>query len=202
MVCARLLYNGQPEWGILEEKYVRLIDSAPYDAWNYLGTEVRIARAKFCPPVTGQLICVPNDGKEKFMRKNAARVGMPGPELPCPPDGLAFLCGLAALLGPNGTPYGYMLYTGGAIGPFFTDTLLADGVITVYVNGEMRMEQPVAACHAALLHALQRAGQQTTLNTGDVVASVSSAGKLYCGDKAELQLPGLDVLRLAGCAQS
>lgn len=47
MKFIRIALNGRPEWAVIEEKYARLIDRAPWEeGWNYLGTEIRLARAK------------------------------------------------------------------------------------------------------------------------------------------------------------
>ncbi|MGN1030946.1 MAG: DUF2437 domain-containing protein [Butyricicoccaceae bacterium] len=51
MKFVRVMYEGRAEWAIVEEKYVRLIDRAPWEDWTYLGPEIRVARAKLVNPV-------------------------------------------------------------------------------------------------------------------------------------------------------
>ncbi|MGM9648721.1 MAG: DUF2437 domain-containing protein [Butyricicoccaceae bacterium] len=51
MKFVRVMYEGRAEWAIVEEKYVRLIDRAPWEDWTYLGPEIRLARAKRTAPV-------------------------------------------------------------------------------------------------------------------------------------------------------
>lgn len=46
MKFVRVMYENRAEWAVVEEKYVRLIDRAPWEDWTYLGPEIRLARAK------------------------------------------------------------------------------------------------------------------------------------------------------------
>lgn len=64
MKFIRVLYENRAEWAIIEEKYVRLIDRAPWEEWTYLGPEIRLARAKRTglvqqgePPLPEGILC-------------------------------------------------------------------------------------------------------------------------------------------------
>lgn len=59
MKYVRVLIEGACEWGVLEDKYVRLIDGAPYERWDYLGTEIKVSKAVLRAPATpGKIVCV------------------------------------------------------------------------------------------------------------------------------------------------
>lgn len=59
MKFARILFEDAYEWGVIEDKYVRLIDRAPYEKWSYLGQEIKLSKAQFRAPVMPtKIVCV------------------------------------------------------------------------------------------------------------------------------------------------
>lgn len=189
MMFARVFYDDAPEWGVAEGKYVRLIDGAPYEQWQYLGTEVRAARADFCTPVTGRLYCARLAGGTPSS-KTAARVPAPGEGLPCPKEGMEALCGLAALYGADGVPYGFAAYGGGALGAWVLTELPEGGMLSVLVGGKLRGELLVSELRKALLEHAPLAQEE-----GDAVAAVQACGLLLPGDTMDIRLGAQTLLR-------
>lgn len=59
MKFARVLHEDEYYWASIEGNYVRLIDAAPYEKWEYLGNEIKLAKAKFRAPATpSKIVCV------------------------------------------------------------------------------------------------------------------------------------------------
>lgn len=195
MRFARLLYEDAHEWGVVEEKYVRIIDAAPWEDWRYSGAQVRTARAKFHPASIGQLVCVHEDGTNS--RKNASRVLSPSEALPCPPTGMDCLCGLAAVLGENGTIFGYTLANGFTVGPYVTDTLLDMDTLTILVGEDMRRADAVSMLRERLTQAVARTAEDCMLSAGDVVALCLPAGKLLPASVLSVETPAIGTLRAA-----
>ncbi|WP_087064686.1 fumarylacetoacetate hydrolase family protein [Intestinibacillus massiliensis] len=78
MKFVRILLDDEYQWGVLEGKYVRLIDGAPYEGWSYLGTELKASKAKFrAPAAPGKIVCV-----GKNYADHAAELGMEVPDQP------------------------------------------------------------------------------------------------------------------------
>ncbi|MGE4549358.1 MAG: fumarylacetoacetate hydrolase family protein [Intestinibacillus sp.] len=78
MKFVRILHEDAYQWGVLEDKYVRLIDGAPYEDWSYLGTEIKAAKAVLRAPATsGKIVCV-----GKNYADHAAELGSDVPDHP------------------------------------------------------------------------------------------------------------------------
>lgn len=78
MKFVRILLDNEYQWGILEDKYVRLIDGAPYEDWSYLGTEIKVSKAVLrAPVVPGKIVCV-----GKNYADHAAELGTEVPDHP------------------------------------------------------------------------------------------------------------------------
>lgn len=189
MVFARVMYEERPYWAVLEGKYLRLIDGAPHEPWEYRGTQVRVARAQLCAPCTSQLHCIHADtGAHTY--KAAARVAAPmqaialgrKAEMDC-------LCGIAVMIGAQGIQ-GYTAYGAATIGPYVEETLCAQASVQVVVNGAVR------ACVAVApwLEMLQQQLAQGTFAIGDVVACVAPFGKLEIGDTLAVKIEGIHPL--------
>ena len=194
MEFTRLLYEGEDVWGVHEGKYLRVLDGAPWEDWNYAGPEVRLARAKLGAPATGRLTVVREGGA--VSGKDASRVLTQGGAVRCPGEGLELLCGLAALIGADGAPCAYTLFCGGGAGPFASDAAPAEGTLSLRVGGGTRWERPVEECLAALRAALESAAQKGPLRPGDLVAAGQPAWHALPGDPIELAAPGFSALRL------
>lgn len=193
MRFARLFYEDEYEWGVVEEKYVRIIDAAPWEDWRYSGAQVRTARAKFHPASTGQLICVHEDGTSS--RKSASRVLLPSDALPCPPAGMHCLCGLAAVLGENGAVFGYTLANGFSVGPYVTDTLSDADTLTITVEEEVRRTDAVSMLRGRLTQAVAQMAGDCVLSPGDVVALCMPAGMLLPASMLSVETPAIGALR-------
>lgn len=194
MEFARVFYEDGDVWGVHEGKYLRVLDGAPWEDWNYTGPEVRLARAKLRAPATGRLILVRESGS--VSRKDASRIPAPGSPARCPREGMELLCGLAALIGADGAPCASTLFCGGAAGPFASEAPPEDGALILRVGGGTRWERPAGECLAALRDAVSRAAQEGPLAPGDLVAAASPVWHAMPGDEAELSAPGLAALRL------
>ncbi len=194
MRFARLFYEDAYEWGIVEEKYVRLIDAAPWEDWRYSGAQVRTARAKFHPASTGQLICVQEHG---MRRKNASRVLPPSETLPCPPAGMDCLCGLAAVLGADGAIFGYTLANGFSVGPYVTDTLPDAETLTISVGEDARRTDSAHMLKDRLAQAVAQAAADCALCMGDVVALCLPAGRVLPTEVLHMEIPSIGTLRAA-----
>lgn len=59
MRFVRVAHEGTPEWGVLEDGFVRLIDRAPYEKWCYAGYEIKEHKAKLLAPCEPtKIVCV------------------------------------------------------------------------------------------------------------------------------------------------
>ncbi len=193
MRFARLFYEDAYEWGVVEEKYVRIIDAAPWEDWRYSGAQVRTARAKFHPASIGQLICVHEDGTSS--RKGASRVLSPSDALPCPSAGMDCLCGLAAVLGENGAIFGYTLANGFSVGPYVTDVVSDTDTLTITVEEEVRRTDNVSMLRERLTQAVEQIAGDCVLSAGDVVALCLPAGKLLPASMLSVEMPAIGALR-------
>lgn len=78
MKYAKLLHNGSPRWGVIENDTVRLIDGLPYDGAEYTGETVPFASAKLLAPCDAtKIVCI---GKNYY--DHAIEFGGPAPEEP------------------------------------------------------------------------------------------------------------------------
>lgn len=78
MKFVRILADDEYQWGVWEDKYIRLIDGAPYENWTYLGTELKAAKVQLRAPATpGKIVCV-----GKNYADHAAELGSEVPDHP------------------------------------------------------------------------------------------------------------------------
>lgn len=187
MQFTRVLYEDVPEWGLIEGKYARLIDRAPYQEWDYTGLEVRIFKAQYAKMLTGRSITVRTDNSS-VLKKSAAKVYSMQDQINCKPEGMELFVGLTMLVEKDNKVFGYAVSGAGILSGIAFDKLDENSTLTVLINGKVERTSNIGDMLKEINKRFNQVIEAEKIEEGDIFTLTTSGETVYAGDTIEVRI--------------